>query len=246
MTPRSRARSSTCRAIGPTHVMSSIPVARVGGHRPVSGVRPTVGRMPTVPQKCDGARIEPPPSVPIPAIDASAPSSAASPPDEPPGVWAPSSGCSVHPMSRLSVSKEHEHSGAFVLATTTAPAARRRATTVASPSARWPVRASDPAAVRQPATSRTSLTVSGRPSRTASSPDARRASAASAAARASWSRRSATALSAATSSRRARVSSTSSRALTSRARSRASHSPAEGLPAVTRRPPRRRAPCGRP
>ena len=81
--------------------MSSIPVARVGGHRPVSGVRPTVGRMPTVPQKCDGARIEPPPSVPIPAIDASAPSSAASPPDEPPGVWAPSSGCSVQPDEQV-------------------------------------------------------------------------------------------------------------------------------------------------
>ena len=71
-------------------------------------------------------------------------SSAASPPLEPPGVLAGSSGCSVLPVTTLSVSYDQVYSGTFVFATITAPASRRRWTAVASLRGTCPTRASEP------------------------------------------------------------------------------------------------------
>jgi hypothetical protein len=77
--------------------MSNMLPVRPGGHVPVTGTRPVVGRSPNRPQNAAGTRIEPPPSVPIPAADASTARIAASPPLDPPGVRAGSNGCSVRP-----------------------------------------------------------------------------------------------------------------------------------------------------
>ncbi len=84
--------------------MSSMPVSRVVGQPPVSGTSPAVGRRPAVPVEWLGTRIEPPPSVPRPAIEARAPIRAPSPPLEPPLVRAGSNAFSVRPWSALSVS----------------------------------------------------------------------------------------------------------------------------------------------
>ena len=55
-----------------------------------------------------------------------------------PGVRVGSSGCTVRPLTTLSVSYDHVYSGTFVLATTIAPASRSRRTTVASRSTSVP------------------------------------------------------------------------------------------------------------
>ena len=73
------------RAIGPMQAPSdSRPEAL--GVWPSMGTRPVVGFNPTIPQKCDGTRIDPERSLPIPAGERHAAIAAASPPLEPPGV----------------------------------------------------------------------------------------------------------------------------------------------------------------
>src|ERR1700684_2162679 len=78
-------------------------------------------------------RIEPPVSVPIPTAQTPAGSSAADPPEEPPDVRAGSRGLRVSPTRGLA--KPAANSRHCAVANTSAPAARSRATSAASPHA---------------------------------------------------------------------------------------------------------------
>src|SRR5271157_6432970 len=103
ITSNSARRSATERAIGPTtpiHEKAPAP----GGKCPVAGMRPGVGFSPQIPQKCAGARTEPPPSLPTPPIEQLVAMAAASPPLEPPADLERSQGFDVLPVTRLSVS----------------------------------------------------------------------------------------------------------------------------------------------
>src|SRR6187455_691258 len=99
-------------------------------------MRPGVGLRPARPQKWAGRRTEPPPSLPIPPAEQPTAMAADSPPLEPPGVRSRFQGLLVRPMRWLSVSYIARNSGVLVLPRITAPAARRRATAVASRAAR--------------------------------------------------------------------------------------------------------------
>src|SRR5262245_7848781 len=99
----------------------------------------------------------PPESLPSASGDAPAATTTPAPDDEPPGARAGSCGFTVFPCTGLSAA-------ALVMPVTTAPAARTRATTVASRAGRRSrCSALDPA-IGQPATSIQSFTVIGTPS----------------------------------------------------------------------------------
>ncbi len=84
------------------------------------------------PQKLAGRRIEPPVSVPSVAVHSSAATAAAEPPDDPPGTRVGSHGLRVTPSAELSFELPIANSSQLSLPRITAPAARRRAVTVAS------------------------------------------------------------------------------------------------------------------
>jgi hypothetical protein len=94
--------------------------------------RPYVGFTPTMPQKLAGWRTEPPVSDPRAAGTTPAATSAADPPDEPPGTRSGSIGCRTRPKAECSVDDPIANSSRFVFAAINAPAARSRVTTVAS------------------------------------------------------------------------------------------------------------------
>src|SRR5579863_10675512 len=98
-----RSTSRTVRAIGPTTPSCANGPAEPGKW-PVEGTRPGVGFSPQIPLKCEGTRIEPPPSLPIPPAEQPEAIAAASPPLEPPDVRDKSQGLLVRPCTRLSVS----------------------------------------------------------------------------------------------------------------------------------------------
>ena len=87
---------------------------------------------PTTPHNAAGWRIEPPVSLPKPSGANPAATAAALPPDEPPGTRLMSCGLRVGPNAEFSVLDPIANSSRLVLPITTAPAARRRVTTVAS------------------------------------------------------------------------------------------------------------------
>src|SRR5262252_7969108 len=126
-------------------------------------MRPGVVFNPQIPQKCAGTRIDPPPSLPTPPAEQPLAIAAASPPLEPPDENPAFQGLPVRPVNRLSVSYAMRNSGVVVLPTMTAPAARSRATTGASPPGRYSFRSSEPAAQGHPAASRQLFTESGTP-----------------------------------------------------------------------------------
>src|SRR4051812_33184042 len=122
------------------------------GMTPARLVRPTVGLMPTTPLLFAGQTIEPSVSVPRPAAARLAATEAPEPELLPHGlrsstyglrVWPP---CALQPLVELKPRK-FAHSERLVLPRMTAPAARRRAATVASAGAGSPSRASAPAVV---------------------------------------------------------------------------------------------------
>src|SRR5689334_19960234 len=96
-------KSFTVRAMGPTtpSIANGPPEA---GKCPVDGMRPGVGLSPQMPLKCAGTRIEPPPSLPTPAMEHPEAIAAASPPLDPPELQDKSQGLLVFPVRELSVS----------------------------------------------------------------------------------------------------------------------------------------------
>ncbi len=187
------------------------------------GMRPTVGFRHTVPQHCEGQRMEPPRSLPSPMGLMPVASAAASPPLEPPGVRPGSHGLRVGPLRLESVCMRMAKSGRFVRPRGMAPAAFMRCTPGASSDGRAPARACTPWVVGLPVQSTFSFTVKGTPCNGPSgSPAARRRSASPAAIVASSTRTRVTAFTAGlTASIRARCASTTSRLDTSPAAMRA-------------------------
>ncbi len=102
-----------------------------------STLRPTapiVGLSPTRPQSAAGMRTLPPPSDVVASGASPAASAAADPPLEPPGDRVGFHGLTVAPKSPLALKGAWPNSGLLVRPTTTAPAARIRATTASSTS----------------------------------------------------------------------------------------------------------------
>src|SRR6185295_11423251 len=104
---------------------------------PVRGTRTLVGLMPAMPLLCDGPRIEPPQSEPMSNDDPPAATIAPAPPDEPDVLRVRSYGLCDEPYSKLlavlmPLKPPSVNSGVLVLPSRIAPAARTRATTVAS------------------------------------------------------------------------------------------------------------------
>ena len=131
-----------------------------------AGTRPNEGFMPGMPQKVDGMRTEPAPSVPTAAGPMPDATAAAAPPDDPPGVILGFHGLRVTPVSRLSVVPLIPNSGVFVLPNNTAPASRNRAVTGASIShGCFGSTVREPRNVGQPRVSIRSLIDTGTPSR---------------------------------------------------------------------------------
>ncbi len=139
----------------------SAPLA--SGATPARDVSPMVDRMPTSALCADGPRIEFPVSVPSPTVPSLAATAAAVPPLEPAVTRSSAYGFLVYPgRIELTVSYgENAHSARLLLARTTAPAARMRATMVASRRGIHPLRASDPAVVCRSRVSKLSLTIIG-------------------------------------------------------------------------------------
>src|SRR6266436_1820587 len=100
--------------------------------------------MPTTPQNDAGWRTEPPVSEPSAAGTAPAATSAAEPPEEPPGTRVLSVGCCVRPYAECSVDDPMANSSQFVFPAISAPAALSLATAVASYGERKPSRILDP------------------------------------------------------------------------------------------------------
>ena len=151
-------------------------------------MRPRCGLMPTRWVQAAGMRTLPAPSEPMAAATRPAATAAALPPDEPPGVCSRDHGLRVCPNAGPLVNGHWPSSQVLVLPTITAPAARSRRTTSASVPAGSMVPCA-PKRVGTPATSTSSLTAIGMPSRgrsAVSRPEARSRSAAAASASA-WS-----------------------------------------------------------
>src|SRR5262245_31908248 len=99
---------------------------------PQRDTRPYVGLRPTTPLNAAGRRIEPPVSVPSEPRHERTATATAEPPDDPPGTRSSPQGLRVVPSPEFSVDEPIANSSQLSLPTTTAPAARSRATTVAS------------------------------------------------------------------------------------------------------------------
>ena len=158
--------ASSTNAASPT-VRASTPLTVMPLNASASGeveIRPRWGLMPTRWVHAAGMRTLPAPSEPIAAATRPAATAAALPPDEPPGVWSRDHGLRVCPNAGPLVNGHWPSSQVFVLPTITAPAARSRRTTSASAVASG-TSPSAPNRVGTPATSTSSLTAIGIPSR---------------------------------------------------------------------------------
>src|SRR5215469_10449034 len=120
------AQSSTARQMGP-----SLSIVQERAIAPVRGTRPKVGRSPVAPQRVDGDEIEP--SVSEPIANATQPAEVAEdePADDPLEPCFGFQGFRVMPPNHLSPCASAPN---VSFATSTAPAASRRCTTVASSS----------------------------------------------------------------------------------------------------------------
>src|SRR4051794_40000275 len=118
------------------------------------GMRPYDGFIPNSPVNAAGMRVEPPPSDAVQNGTKPAATAAAEPPLDPPGVFETSQGLRVVPHALVWVKQTMPNSGAAVLPTGTAPAARRRATWAESPAIGGrPFHNKDPCEVGMPAQS---------------------------------------------------------------------------------------------
>src|SRR5215470_17053894 len=134
MTANSSAKSAALRAIGPITARSPRTgfAGVCGGNAPRCGTRSRLGLWENTPQKCAGARSEPPMSEPNSSGTNPAASAAAEPPDDPPGVRDRSQGLLVVPYTSLKLCQSDKFSGTLVLPSMIAPAALSRCTTRAS------------------------------------------------------------------------------------------------------------------
>src|SRR5688572_13768860 len=121
--------------------------------------------MPTTPQHAAGWRIDPPVSDPMASCEKPAATAAALPPLLPPGTRDGSCGLRVGPKALFSVELPMANSSRLVLPTTTAPAATRRSTTVASYGGRHPSRIFELHVVGTPRVHMLSLRATGTPAR---------------------------------------------------------------------------------
>src|SRR5580658_2195732 len=120
------AQSSTARQIGP-----SLSIVQLSAIAPVRGTNPKVGRRPVTPHRVEGEEIEPRVSEPIANATHPADVAEAEPADEPLEPCFGFHGLRVRPPNHLSPMAS---APSVVLAISTAPAASRRWTTVASAS----------------------------------------------------------------------------------------------------------------
>ncbi len=149
-----------------------------------AGTTPVPGLMVTRPQLAAGMRREPMPSLPRAIGTMPAATAAALPPDEPPAVREVSHGLRAVPCTPSVVPKT-QSSGTFVSPTTTAPAARSRATVTWSSSAGVSGVAAEPISLDSPRTARLSFTATGTPARGSSAMSARAATSSASASAAS-------------------------------------------------------------
>ena len=147
------------------------------------GIRPKVPFIPKRPVKPAGIRIDPPPSPPEAMGTRPPATAAAEPPEDPPGVLPCCHGLCVAPWRLVRVQLMPPNSDAVVKPTSTAPAARSRATWVLSRAAIRSAKTSEASVCGHPATSSSSLMPMGTP------PKGRSMSAAAAAALAASSSR---------------------------------------------------------
>src|SRR5271170_5054926 len=118
------AQSSTARQIGP-----SLSIVQLRAIAPVRGTNPKVGRRPVTPQRVEGEEMEPSVSDPMAKATQPAEVAEAEPADEPLEPCLVFHGLRVRPPNHLSPMAS---APSVVLATSTAPVASRRWTTVAS------------------------------------------------------------------------------------------------------------------
>src|SRR5687768_611209 len=97
-----------------------------------------------MPQNAAGCRTDPPVSLPNAIGTMPAATVAADPPEEPPGTRVGSSGFRTGPYALYSFDDPIANSSQFVFPITTAPAARRRDTAVASNGLTYPSRMREP------------------------------------------------------------------------------------------------------
>src|SRR5690242_15453763 len=120
------AQSSTARQMGP-----SLSIVQLRAIAPVRGTNPKVGRRPVAPQRVDGEEMDPNVSDPIAKATHPAATAEEEPAEEPLEPCCGFQGLRVRPPNHLSPIAS---APSVVLATSTAPAASRRFTTVASSS----------------------------------------------------------------------------------------------------------------
>src|ERR1700733_2206373 len=123
------AQSSAERAMGP-----SLSIVQLNAIAPVRGTKPKVGRRPVVPQRVEGELIEPSVSDPMAKLTHPAATALAGPAEEPLDPCSGFHGLRVRPPYQTSPIASAPR---VSLATSTAPAASRRSTTVASSSMTW-------------------------------------------------------------------------------------------------------------
>src|SRR6201996_888938 len=126
MVASTMAQSSTARQMGP-----SLSIVQLSAIAPVRGTKPKVGRRPVSPQRVEGDEIEPSVSEPMEKATHPAAVVDADPAEEPLDPCFGFHGLRVRPPNHLSPIAS---APSVVFATSTAPAASRRFTTVASSS----------------------------------------------------------------------------------------------------------------
>src|SRR5215813_13470714 len=149
------AQSSTARQMGP-----SLSIVHDKAIAPVRGTRPNVGRRPVVPQRVEGEEMDPSVSDPIANATQPAAVAEADPADDPLEPCFVFHGLRVMPPNHLS---PWASAPRVSFATSTAPAASRRFTTVASSSMYWFSKPPGPHVVRYPLTASKSFAPQGRP-----------------------------------------------------------------------------------
>src|SRR5215831_8325499 len=155
MALNTKAQSSTLRQMGP-----SLSMDQESAIAPVRGTSPNVGRRPVVPQRVDGEEMEPSVSEPMAKPTQPAAVAEADPADDPLEPCCGFHGLRVIPPNHLS---PWARAPRVSLATSTAPAASRRCTTVASSSIVWFSKPPAPQVVRYPFTANRSLAPQGIP-----------------------------------------------------------------------------------